>query len=102
MSTAPVLNTRTPAFNAIAARVQGADKDDEDILERDEETDDEASGDEAIGESDERDVEDMSDDHGSSTPSVKAPVVSLDSNDTAFKQDILDTEDLPAFGKSLY
>ncbi|KAI4703594.1 hypothetical protein J4E89_010015 [Alternaria sp. Ai002NY15] len=101
MNTTPLLNTRTPAFNAIAARVQGADADDEDILERDEETDDEASGDEAIGESDERDVEDMSDDHGSSTPSVKVPVVSLDSDDTAFTRDILDPEDLPAFGDDL-
>ncbi|KAI4913436.1 uncharacterized protein J4E92_009785 [Alternaria infectoria] len=101
MNTTPLLNTRAPAFNAIAARVQGADADDEDILERDQETDDEASGDEVIGEFDESDVGDMSDDHGSSTPSVNTPVVSLDSDDTAFVQDILDLEDLPAFGDDL-
>ncbi|KAI4696853.1 uncharacterized protein J4E88_001032 [Alternaria novae-zelandiae] len=101
MNTTPLLNTRAPAFNAIASRVQGADADDEDILERDQETDDEASGDEVIGEFDESHVGDMSDDHGSSTPSVNTPVVSLDSDDTAFVQDILDLEDLPAFGDDL-
>ncbi|KAI4673818.1 uncharacterized protein J4E84_010890 [Alternaria hordeiaustralica] len=101
MNTTPLLNTRAPAFNAIAARVQGADADDEDILERDQETDDEASGDEAIGESDERDVEDMSDDHDSSIPSVKTPVESLNLEDTAFTQDVLNPEDLPAFGDDL-
>ncbi|KAI4641250.1 hypothetical protein J4E93_008129 [Alternaria ventricosa] len=101
MNTTPLLNTRTPAFNTIAARVQGAEVEDADILDRDQETDGEASDDEAIGEFDESDVGDMSDDHGSSTPSVNTPVVSLDSDDTAFSQDILDPEDLPAFGDDL-
>jgi len=102
MNITPLLNTRTPAFNAIAARVQGADADDVDILERDEETDAEASDDdEAIDESDEGSVEDMSNDRGSSTPSVKTVVVPQDSDDTAFTHDILDPEDLPDLGKSL-
>ena len=102
MSTAPVLNTRAPAFNAIASRVQGADADDENILERDEETDAEASDDdEAIDESGEGSFEDMSNDRGSSTPSVKTVVVPQDSDDTTFTHDILDPEDLPDLGKSL-
>jgi hypothetical protein len=101
----PVLNTKSGGFNKIAARVQGADLDDEDILDR-EDSDDDLSDEDEDDDSDDEDenAKSSSSKNVSSkvTTSGKAPaassVMTLESIEREFPQDIVDLGDLPDFG----